>query len=78
MENAAAHGCADMSGHYEDERDIWSRLQQTSQELSELHQLKEHPGHKGPMRQIPKRLRVVAPDVKPNRPGKYRPGKPKP
>ena len=55
-----------MSGHYEDER-----------ELAELQRLKEHPGHKGPIRQIPNRLRVVAPDVKPNRPGRYRPGKPK-
>ena len=53
-----------MSGHYEDEREFWAKLQQTSQELALL--------------QMPKRLRVVAPDVKPNRPGKYRPGKPKP
>lgn len=56
-----------MSGHYEDE---W--------ELAELQKMKEHPGHKGPMRQKPSRIRVVAPDVKPNRPGRYRPGKPKP
>ena len=56
-----------MSGHYEDE---W--------EQAERQKLKEHPGHKGPKRQVPNRLRVVAPDVKPNRPGKYRPGKPKP
>ena len=56
-----------MSGHYEDER-----------ELAELLTMKEHPGHKEPMRQIPNRIRVAAPDVKPNRPGKYRPGKPKP
>ena len=60
-------GGGGMSGHYEDER-----------ELAELQRLKEHPGHKGPMQQIPNRLRVVAPDVKPNRPGRYRPGKPKP
>ena len=53
-----------MSGHYEDEREFWAKLQQTSQELALL--------------QMPKRFRVVAPDVKPNRPGKYRPGKPKP
>ena len=53
-----------MSGHYEDEREILAKLQRTSQELAQL--------------QIPNRLRVVAPDVKPNRPGKYRPGKPKP
>ena len=56
-----------MSGHYEDE---W--------ELAELQKLKEQSGHDGPKRQIPNRLRVVAPDVKPNRPGRYRPGKPKP
>ena len=56
-----------MSGHYEDE---W--------EQAELQKLKEHPGHKGPMRQVPNRLRVVALDEKPNRPGRYRPGKPKP
>jgi hypothetical protein len=73
VENAAAPGCDDMSGHYENERDIWSRLQQTSQELAELHLPVDHLGHKGP-----NRLRVVAPDVKPNRPGRYRPGKPKP
>ena len=56
-----------MSRHYEDE---W--------EQAERQKLKEHHGHKGPMRQVPNRLRVVAPDVKPNRPGRYRPGKPKP
>ena len=60
-------GGGGMSGHYEDE---W--------ELAELQKLKEQSGHDGPMRQIPNRLRVVAPDVKPNRPGRYRPGKPKP
>ena len=53
-----------MSGHYEDEREFLAKLQRTSQELALL--------------QMPKRSRVVAPDVKPNRPGKYRPGKPKP
>ena len=53
-----------MSGHYEDEREFLAKLQRTSQELAQL--------------QMPNRIRVVAPDVKPNRPGRYRPGKPKP
>ena len=53
-----------MSGHYEDEREFLAKLQRTSQELAQL--------------QIPNRIRVVAPDVKPNRPGRYRPGKQKP
>ncbi len=49
-----------MSGHYEDEREFWAQLQQTSQALGEI--------------MIPVRgRRLVSPDQKPRRPGKYRP-----
>lgn len=48
-----------MSGHYEDERELWSKLQQTSQELAEI--------------MTPVRVsRLISPDQKPRRPGKYR------
>lgn len=60
-------GGGSVSGHYEDER-----------EQADLQTLKDHPGHKEPMRQIPNWRRLATPDVKPNRPVKYRPGKPKP